>query len=344
MSKRPGINGSILITSLWMTTILSLLAMGLGFRASIEARLGRYSLDKIRARYIANAGIAKAKEALSKDGNAYDSLYECGTIFVAEESPENVFGAASNILPEGEFSIYYLRKKEYEGTAERCYGMMDEERKININIEKTAPGNVAEYKRMLSRMSPFFTDEVINAMIDWQDPDSVATLPGGAEEVDYALLERPYACKNGSFETVEELALVKGMTPEALEGVRDYITVYTDGRINLNTASKEVLSAVINDDAGTYTNLVEKITSARRGEDGSAFTKDDKRFVDLNDLSNQVPFEEAEAARLAALANRLVFKSKDFRISSHGSVGKITKTVTIVIGRESGKVEYYHEE
>ena len=61
--------GSILITTLWIMAILALLAMGIGFRASLEVRLSKYNMDKLQARYLAKAGIEKAKEYLSQDIN-----------------------------------------------------------------------------------------------------------------------------------------------------------------------------------------------------------------------------------------------------------------------------------
>ena len=337
-------SGSILIISLWIMAILSLLAMGLGFRASLEIRLSRYSLERLKARYLANAGAVKAKDILSKDNNPYDNLYQCGVSFGSEENPEIVFGPELNKLGEGAFSIYYARKKEFELTAEKYYGMMDEERKININIEKTAPGNVAEYRKVLGSLSASLTDDIINAMIDWQDPDSEVTSPGGAEEADYEALERPYRCKNASFESVEELLLIKGMTREIYDKIKDNVTAYSDGKVNINTASIEVLGAVIDDESGSYSALANKVFNTRRGEDGTSGTKDDRFFLNLNDISNKVALEVNESARLASLANYFVFKSNNFVICSHGISGKTTKDIIWIVERVSGKVKYYHEE
>ena len=42
-----------------------------------------------------------------------------------------------------------------------------------------------------------------------------------------------YHCKNLPLDSLEELMMVKGMTPEALVNLRDYVTIYpkTSGRI-----------------------------------------------------------------------------------------------------------------
>ncbi len=52
-----------------------------------------------------------------------------------------------------------------------------------------------------------------------------------------------------AFEFIEELFLVKGLSPEAYSALKDLVTIYGDdaSRVNINTASQEVLLAVIED-------------------------------------------------------------------------------------------------
>ena len=38
--------------------------------------------------------------------------------------------------------------------------------------------------------------------------------------------------------------LIKGVTAEILEGIRDYVTVYGDGKININCASKLIIESL----------------------------------------------------------------------------------------------------
>lgn len=88
-----------------------------------------------------------------------------------------------------------------------AYGLSDEAAKLDLN---TASAD------MLLRL-PGMTQEVVDAIVDWRDADS--TPAGlGAEDDYYLSLPEAYHCKNGPFETVEELLLVKGMTPELLYG------------------------------------------------------------------------------------------------------------------------------
>ncbi len=317
--------GSILVTATWIMAILSLLAMGIGFRASLEVRLSKYHMDRLKARYLAEGGVMKAKELMSKDANSYDNLYECGISLKSDENPESVFSAASNSLGDGAFSV----------------GLTDEERKININMGKSSP-NVSDFRTMLRRLSPEFTDEAISAIIDWQDADSNISMPGGAENDYYEGLGHPYKCKNADFEFVEELLLVKGMTRSLFDKIKDHITVYTDGKVNVNTAPALVLNAIIGDDI-----LTNNITNIRKGSDGIEGTKDDIWFANLNAFLN-FPETDEDRTRLTSLSNYFTVKSSNFRVVSSGSVAKVTKIITCVINMENvyspKELRYYHED
>ncbi|MGH7134843.1 MAG: general secretion pathway protein GspK, partial [Pirellulales bacterium] len=62
---------------------------------------------------------------------------------------------------------------------------------------------------------PGMTAQIADCILDWLDPDDVPR-PNGAERDFYT--SRGYAPKNGPFETVEELLLVNGVTPQLLFG------------------------------------------------------------------------------------------------------------------------------
>lgn len=93
-------------------------------------------------------------------------------------------------------------------------------------------------------------EALLDALADWLDQDEEEH-PQGAEQGYYQGLEEPYTCRNGKMVSVEELFLVKGMTPAIVlgdqvhEGLLPYVTVKgEDGKINLNTAPLPVLQAL----------------------------------------------------------------------------------------------------
>ena len=65
---------------------------------------------------------------------------------------------------------------------------------------------------------PGMTIDVADAILDWLDEDEEAR-PNGAELEFYSTLPTPYAPKNGPIDSVEELLLVRGVTPQLLFGV-----------------------------------------------------------------------------------------------------------------------------
>lgn len=61
---------------------------------------------------------------------------------------------------------------------------------------------------------------IISAVADWQDGDSLLHLEGAEQEY-YDTLNPPYACKNAPIENLEELMLVRGITPEIFYGTEN---------------------------------------------------------------------------------------------------------------------------
>ena len=67
-------------------------------------------------------------------------------------------------------------------------------------------------------MLPGVTQEMAASIMNWRLPQTRATIAGGATNEYYLMLPRPYQAKGSSFETIEELLLVKDVTPAILYG------------------------------------------------------------------------------------------------------------------------------
>jgi general secretion pathway protein K len=136
----------------------------------------------------------------------------------------------------------------------------DETGKINLNRlidEQGRPGKgtieqVLRLIDVLNRHPGFHIDySIVPALVDWVDSDeNVSSLPLvqgnklGAESAYYMKLNPPYKCKNMPLEAIDELLPVKGVTLETFERIRNYITVYGDGKININSAPKEAIESL----------------------------------------------------------------------------------------------------
>jgi general secretion pathway protein K len=331
--------GVILVTTLWILTLLTLLALGIGIRVGIDIKMISFFINSYKAHYIAEAGIRKTIFFLEKDSNKNaDSLNEIWSS--GYDSNKEQFVLKDIKVGEGTFTVEYSPGKDEAGKPVYLYGASDEEGKLNIN---EMDGD------MLSKL-PGLSVDIASAIIDWRDEDDLAN-PQGAEKEYYDGLENSYECKNGKFSIPEELMLVKGITPEIYQGIKNTITVYGDGKaVNINTAPKEALAVL----AGTeFEELPGKIINYRNGSDGIAGTEDDNIFKDINTIGAQLgsamTLNQVEMKRIEDLKNAGYFKvlSGCFRIKSTGRVknGKIKKTIEAVVKRTNKGSEflYYYE-
>lgn len=103
------------------------------------------------------------------------------------------------------------------GSGEVRFGVTDEGGKINLNsLMKRDPTGQLLHDTLMKL--PNMTAEIAGAIVDWIDADSTPFPPSGAERDYYAGLDPSYRIKNGPLDTLDELLLVRGVTPELLYG------------------------------------------------------------------------------------------------------------------------------
>ena len=104
-------------------------------------------------------------------------------------------------------------------------------------------------------------------------------LPG----IDEELAEEINQSELLPFTLKEEVLLVEGVEEENYLEFKDFITVYTDGKININTVGSQVLSAL-----GLDSDLVSKVEAFRKGEDNEEATEDDEIFENTGEILNKL--------------------------------------------------------
>ena len=126
--------------------------------------------------------------------------------------------------------------------------LSDEQGRFNLNNlvrngRVDAP-SVQVFRRLLETLA--LPPDIANAVVDWIDPDSETTSPGGAEDAAYLALPTPYRAANQPLVTVDELHYVKGFDARTVARLKPFVTALPAiTRINLNTAPLEVLAAVL---------------------------------------------------------------------------------------------------
>lgn len=213
--------------------ILTLLVVtGLEFNRAmrVEASLAGNFRDLTQASYIAQSGVEIARVVIQVDDPTYDALDERWAQF------EFMANLSHLLFTDGYFTGQ----------------IADESAKFNPNGLIDPYGNVdAKRKSQLERLLTLLGHEpaVIDALLDWLDPDDLRR-PLGAEREYYMALKPPYAPKNGPLDSLGEMLLIKGFSPsifygtDVREGLRNYLTLYSEGKININTASLPILMSL----------------------------------------------------------------------------------------------------
>jgi len=104
---------------------------------------------------------------------------------------------------------WWLIKPNPSDPTIQSFGIDDEAARLDLNT--------ATYDQLM--LLPYMTDELASSIIDWRDTDDDITGTDGAEDNYYMSLPTPYHCKSAPFESIDELKLVRGATPEILWGL-----------------------------------------------------------------------------------------------------------------------------
>lgn len=296
--------GSVLILLLWVLLFLSTLACGLAATVRQSANVIANVEVRQRLRDIASSGALLAIDSVSASGGS-DRTPETSSFndFWYDDSARfNKIG----IGEDGAVTVSYYYTNSVDGTMDTRYGIVDEERKINVNY---AGKDILENIFLITGDGDGVrAAELANAVVDWRDADDALSGPesGLSEAVAYSNAGLHYSPPNARFRVPEELLLVNGMDPETFARVKDYITVFGDGKININTVSKKVLLAL-----GLPAELADKIVYYRAGPDNTEGTADDIAFSSLDnavaELSGYCDLSKPEKDLLKALVSSGIF-------------------------------------
>jgi len=128
--------------------------------------------------------------------------------------------------------------------------------------DATARAHYLYFRRLLKSLE--INPDLANAILDWVDKDSNSSFPLGAEDPSYLGKDIPYRTAGRPITRISELRLVKGMTAKIYQKLESAITALpTSTRININTATKKVLLALIPDmtDSMAETILQHRLTT-----------------------------------------------------------------------------------
>jgi general secretion pathway protein K len=258
-------HGAALIVVMWVLVIVSLIVSSFAFEMQMESRLITAARKRMKADQLALAGIelAKCMLAFEEESAADEVMYEDPYLQQATKIRDGVPVRFSEELGDGTVTLGI----DYERGRLPIHKMVSE-----------------DWKALFDQMGiPLVEwDTLIGCLTDWQDENDLKQL-NGAESDDAFYRERGYKCKNAPLDTVDELLLIKGWKKEYLygtppdeevenpiTGMIDHLTIWGDGKINPNSASRETLQSI-----GLPEGYVDAILDAQVGFDGEPGTEDD---------------------------------------------------------------------
>ena len=295
--------GIALLLTLLVLTLLVALILEFDVEARREYRDAAAFRDNFKATVLARASVQAARGVLQQD-------------FIKDKQTGQFFDALTDIwaFPISNYVI---------GDGVLSAQIEDERGKLNLNdlaagrdplAKKT---KVLRFKRLfeLVQVNP----DLVDAIVDWVDQDEVPEA-SGAEGPYYQTLHPSYRAANAPLQTLLELRLIKGMTPDLIEKLSKVATVYPqegESRVNVNTAPLLVLQAL---DPRITQGVASDIIQARP-------------FKTIQDLDRVSRFEAV--GKELRLQNLYDIKSDLFLARLIVSVNEVTRNGTVVLRRDA---------
>jgi DNA uptake protein ComE-like DNA-binding protein len=356
-----------------MVTVLSLIAYSLAFEMRLEARLTKLRKDNLIAYQLAKAGLSKAICDLKND-MALDRSEDAQILDAEGDVWKNPKDKTDIPMAGGTYSVRIIDEESFLNlnrvnplvmTEAVKYFLGDEQEeeasRIAFSILDWRDGDDIPAKGGIAKEQEFYKEYIAEDMdIDLDD----------APEIDYRLkndyfttLEELLDCYGMTPELFygfdpqqrkEEILMQKNVERKqdnihvmsssrksdsyqidvVPEGLRDLLTVYSNGMVNINTANEAVLTAVI---AAARINdpdpeeLAQSIIEYRR-DGAKEDIENDKAFRSVEELSQVEGLSGPLISRLQSLQG-LTTTSSNFRIIAEGKYGKAHRTIQAVVTR-----------
>ncbi len=288
-----GEKGVALIMVLWVMAILSVVALEFSFAMRTEINITKNHKEDLQRYAMAEGGVQRAiTELIYKHDTRLQQIRK--TLTLEETSPEQ-----KEWMADGRSYPFPFE----QGSCE--IRIMSEAGKVNINIVSESL-----LRKIIGQLGleGEAKDVVVDSILDWRDPDDFYRV-NGAENDYYLSLKEPYYCKNANLDSIEELLLIRGVTPDLFHGkkgpaesgeestdrvgLKDLFSIYAPGeQIDINSATPLVMNIVLR----IPREVTQQIVKAR----------EEKGFENQQDLLMRVP---ELAPFIGEIARYLLYRS-----------------------------------
>jgi general secretion pathway protein K len=368
ISLPPAKRGIALIIVLIMITVLGILAGGFAYSMKVETTLARHATFSSDLDWAGRSGVEVAKWVLALGAQGPE-----GQVDSLKQKWAGGPGSTNDALADIDLKNYPLTGPDGSLRGTLSIEIKDLDRKFNINAAALS-GDDMILKQALTLIGVDASESasIANSILDWVDRDNDPRM-GGAESDDYQRMDPPYFAKNGLVDDLSELLLIKGVTPAmywgsaagdaAMRGVRrpnsarqshfdepiyavglvNLFTPVSSGRVNINTASADVLRLFFVPGAGLAIDddMAQQIIKKRAGLDGQDGTEDDEPFRSPQEVAMVIPVggpsPGANPQAQAQLARYFTTRSLVFEVTVTVNMGGNKRQCVALVRRNGPK-------
>jgi len=335
-----------------ITTVLSFLVIAFTFEAHLELKYASFIMKKRQSEALALSGIEVAKMLLERDRITEGTLAEEDDVWfgVAKAIQQGLSVQHTEILGDGEFEIHIIPEPGKRNIRELARNRED----LEIIFEMTG-------------VPERHWDDMWYSLQDWITPGEMAHSKGAKTDY-YSKLTPPYKSKNAPLESVRELKLIRGWMSEALftggvlideemfpdwatdrfkrpdrftdtnlvfvTGFEHLLTVYGDDKVNVNSASLEVLMTLPGVDEIAARAIIEEREQLAHPEDPNSMER--SPFTSEADLFSRVP-------GLELISGKISFVSGVYKIFVVGRVGRVERKISTIVGTSGRRLFAFYE-
>jgi len=299
--------GVALLMALLVLALLTALILEFDAEARREYREAAAFRDNYKAGMLTRAAVQAARAVLQQD-------------FLRDKQTGEQY--------DGPMDPWAIPIKNYAiGDGQLSASIQDERGKLNLNDLAVSGGDQIQLKARVTRVRRLFellhlNPDLVDALIDWMDEDDNPQ-PAGAESLYYQSQKPAYRAANAPLQSLGDLRLIKGFTPEVIKQLSPYVTVYPlegGSPVNINTADPTVIQSL---DPDITRSMAAEIAQGRPFK-----TKEE-----LNRIGSFVDI----GAKLRASGTVYDVKTEYFSAWLSITVNESTKTSFAVLHRDASK-------
>lgn len=290
--------GSILIVTLFILFFLSVLSLSMGYSLRLKINMLERRKERLLTFYILRGALNMVIEELEKEreGSAFDSFG--GEIFSKYKGPLYFYGPQGDI--KGSYRVY----------------VTDEEARLNINTASKESllkflGNFDVDNKRLSEAICSYRESKKDRL--FYTPYELLRVEGIRKEIFYG----DDLNEDGILQEWEDTNKDQKLD----RGIKDFITVYGDGKVNVNSASLEVLESM----RGSSLKIAKEII-------------DKRPFKSMEELKDKLSLSEEELNNILRWAK---VKSDYFKVVITTRRNKTFREIVAILDISSFEIVYF---